>query len=137
MKTEKLNLKDRELIEETKEIIKRAHRFKQKKIGNVGSMLITKKRNKYFGVCVDLYCGLGGCAERGAILNMIANGETEIDTIVAVVENKILPPCGVCREMILQINRKNLNTNVIISKTEKTKLNELLPNKWQEVSGDW
>lgn len=133
----KLNEFDKKLIEKTKEVVKNAHKYKEKKIGDVGCVLITKKGNEYYGVCVDLYCSIGGCAERSAILNMMSNGETEIQTIVAVSKDKILPPCGVCREMILQINKNNLDTDIIISNLEKVKLKELLPHKWQEISGDW
>jgi len=133
----KLTKEDKELIEKAREIVKKAHRYKEKKIGDVGCALVTSRGNYYFGVCTDLYCGLGGCAEKGAIMNMMANGETEIKKIVAVCEDDIFPPCGVCRETILQVNKKNLNTEVIISKSGKVKLNELLPKKWQEVSGHW
>ena len=137
MKTYSLTKKDKELIEKAKKMLKKVKLSGEKKVGEVGAVLITNKRNFYTGVCADLYCSLGGCAERGAILSMLNDGETQIDTIVAVSGNKILPPCGVCREMILQVNKKNLNTDVIISKTKKVKLNDLLPERWQDVTGDY
>ncbi len=137
MRAEKLNEKDKELIEKAREILVKARKNASKKIGEVGCALISKKGNYYFGVCAELYCGLGGCAEKAAILNMITKGETEISTIVAVTEDKILPPCGVCRETILQVNKRNLDTNVIISNSKKVKLKELLPYSWQEISGLW
>ncbi len=67
---------------------------------------------------------------------MISNGEKEIKTIVAVWYNAktkkyyIIPPCGKCREMIHQSSKKNWNAEVIISKTKKIKLKELLPTSW-------
>jgi len=39
----------------------------------------------------------------------------------------ILAPCGRCREFMYQINKQNLNTDVILEKNEVVKLNELLP----------
>lgn len=133
----KLIKKDKDLIKIAQKNSEKVKRALKKKIGEVGSVLITKKGNVYFGISADLMCGLGGCAERSSILSMLSNGETEIDTIVAVYKNKIYPPCGVCREMILQLNRKNLNTNIIISNSKKVKLKDLLPNRWQEISGEW
>jgi cytidine deaminase len=137
MTTEELNNQDKELIKTAIERNEKVQKIGSKKVGDVGCILTTKRGNTYFGISAELYCGIGDCAERSAILNMLSNGETEIDTIVAVRENKIFPPCGVCREMILEVNKNNLNTNVLISKSEKVKLRELLPHPWQEVSGLW
>jgi cytidine deaminase len=84
-------------------------------------------------------CGIGSCAEYQAIGSMISNGEKEIKTIVAVWfdnnKNKyeIIPPCGKCREMIKQSSNNNMNTEVILSKTKKVKLKELLPNPWGDT----
>ena len=62
---------------------------------------------------------------------MISNGEKEIKKIVAITDKgKIIPPCGKCREMILQSCKKNKDTEVIISKIKKVKLKELLPYPW-------
>ena len=67
---------------------------------------------------------------------MISNGEKEIKTIVAVkydnTTNKytVIPPCGKCREMILQSCKKNKDTEVIISESDKVKLSELIPHSW-------
>jgi cytidine deaminase len=132
-----LLLEDKKLIEKTRKMLEKVKGDGKNKIGSVGSGIITKKGNFYFGVSVDLYCTLGGCGERSAILNMISSGESEIKSIVAVTKTDIYPPCGVCREMMLQIDKKNLDADVIISNSKKIKLNDLLPNKWQEVSGDW
>lgn len=133
----KLDKKDKALIKIAQKNLEKVRRVLKKKIGSVGSALITKKGNVYFGISADLMCSLGGCAERSSILSMLSNGETEIDAIVAVYKNKIYPPCGVCREMILQLNKKNLNANIIISNSKKVKLKILLPKRWQEISGEW
>lgn len=133
----KLDNKDKELIKESIERFKKAKKTSGDKLGEVGSILLTKNGNIYFGASVNLYCTLGGCGERSAILAMASNGEAEIDTIVATFKDKAVPPCGVCREMMLQMNKNNLNAWVIINNSEKVKLKELLPHNWQESMGYW
>ena len=129
----KLTTKDKELIEEAKQIIVKSRPVKLIDTGDVGSALITTKGNIFCGVSLGFYCGIGSCGEYQAIGSMISNGEKEIKTIVAVwydektKKYKITPPCGKCREMICQASKKNQNTEVIISQTKKVKLKELLP----------
>lgn len=73
--------------------------------GGVGSAVLTKAGNIYTGVCIDTDCSLGMCAERNALSTMIANGEFEIEMIIAVTKTgKVLPPCGACREFMWQLN---------------------------------
>ena len=52
--------------------------------GGVAAAILTKQGNIYVGVCIDTACTLGMCAERNAIANMITNGESRIDKVVAV-----------------------------------------------------
>ena len=52
--------------------------------GGVAAAILTKKGNIYVGVCIDTASTLGMCAERNAIANMITNGESQIDKVVAV-----------------------------------------------------
>ena len=63
---------------------------------------------------------------------MLKHRETEIEMIVAVKHGgKIIPPCGRCREMLMQVDKRNLhNTKVIVSKDEVRLLSELLPSPW-------
>jgi len=98
--------------------------------GSVGAALLTKSGNVYTGICIDLACGIGFCAEHSAIAEMLKNRETEIKMIVAVTKHGIIPPCGRCREMIAQVDKKNLNTLVILSEKKAVKLKVLLPNLW-------
>src|SRR5271157_4514556 len=72
--------------------------------GSVGAAILTDKGNIYTGICIDLACGLGFCAEASAISEMLKNKETHITSIVAVSKDRILPPCGRCREMMVQID---------------------------------
>lgn len=100
-------------------------------VGDVGCALITDKGNIYLGVCIDVSCGIGFCAEHSAIAAMITNDEHKIKKIVAVSEDgRIIPPCGRCREFINQIHKQNKNTEVIIKKNKIIKLKELLPRSW-------
>lgn len=133
MKNYALTQEDKELIKKAKEIIVKSKPVNLTDTGEVGSALITSKGNIFQGVSLGFYCGIGSCGEYQAIGSMISNGEKEIKTIVAVERNnKILPPCGKCKEMLYQTNKKNINTFVIISSSKKIKLKDLLPYRWQE-----
>ncbi len=127
----KINEQDKKLIEEAKKVIIKSKSAKLIYTGKVGAALITSRNNIFVGVSLGHYCGIGSCAEYQAIGNMISNGEKEIKKIVAITDKgKIIPPCGKCREMILQSCKKNKDTEVIISKIKKVKLKELLPYPW-------
>ena len=123
-----------QLIQKAKQIAKPHHINKDIATGEVGSALLTNKKNVYIGVSLHMYCGIGFCAEHSAIASMVTNQEFVIEKIVAVSsKGNILPPCGRCRELILQINKKNLNTEVIIGKNKTVKLKELLPYRWEKT----
>jgi len=102
-------------------------------VGEVGCALRTKNGEIFTGASMDLACGLGFCAEHTAIANMISHTEeTQIDTIVAVGREGILPPCGRCRELMQVIDKNNRKARVIVSETEVVLLEELLPRDWME-----
>ena len=102
--------------------------------GGVGAALTTKAGNVYTGVCIDCSCSLGFCAEHSAIAEMLKHKESEITLIVAINENKeIVPPCGRCREMIYQVNKSNVDTQIVLSENKTIPLKELLPHRWQEI----
>ena len=109
-------------------------KVKDNSAGGVASALITDKGNIYTGICMNINCGIGFCAEAAAISEMLKNHETKIDMIVAVHYRKkqIITPCGRCRELIYQIDPQNLNTQIIISPQETKFLHELLPDIWIE-----
>lgn len=98
----------------------------------VGCAILARNGSIYEGVCIHLSCGLGFCAEAAAIANMIKDGETEILKIVAVSQDAILSPCGRCREMMVQINRSNLNCEVLLEHDRVAILKELSPYHWME-----
>ena len=101
--------------------------------GGVAAALITAAGNIYVGVCIDTSSSLGMCAERNAMANMITHGESRIDKIVAVMpDGRVGPPCGVCREFMMQLDRDSGDIEILLDlETKKTvRLKELLPNWW-------
>ena len=101
--------------------------------GGVSAALITESGKIYTGICIEVVCGLGFCAEHSAIAEMLKNGESHIKEILAVKEsreNSVISPCGRCRELMLQINPENKNTIVHLPKNQTAKLDALLPEHW-------
>lgn len=119
-----------ELIRKAKEPIEPKFVSDGVNLGEVGSALVTKKGNIYVGVSIDTPCGIGFCAEHTAIGAMITNREYEIEKIVAVSsDGKVLAPCGRCRELMYQVNKANLDTEIVLGGDRTAKLKELLPEK--------
>jgi len=74
--------------------------------GNVACALSTEDGNIYTGICLVLACGIGFCAEHAAVAEMLKARETVIDYIVAISADRILLPCGRCRELLIQVSEK-------------------------------
>lgn len=105
--------------------------FSGNSAGAVGCALLSAKHNIYTGICIDVACSLGFCAEHAAVAEMLKNRETQIAMIVAVNEaGDILPPCGRCRELMIQVDKNNLNTLVMIDNGNTMKLKDLIPEIW-------
>lgn len=101
--------------------------------GTVGAALLTAGGNVYTGICIDLACGLGFCAEASAAAEMLKHQETHIVELVAVFEDgKLGAPCGRCREMLAQIDQRNLDCTVVLGGNKNVTLRDLLPNHWLE-----
>jgi len=98
--------------------------------GSVGAAIKTVDGNIYTGICIDLACGLGFCAEVSAIAEMLKNRETHITDVVAVSSEGILPPCGRCRETMSQVDVRNLECRIILGENRSVTLRELLPDHW-------
>ena len=105
-------------------------------LGDVAATLVTEAGNHYSGVCIDTGSGTGFCAEHAAIAAMVTAREYKIVRIVAVWRDDegvlhVVPPCGRCREFIRQIDPSNLDTDVVLSRTNSAKLRGLLPySEW-------
>lgn len=104
------------------------------KMSEVSAALISESGKVYTGISINASCGIGFCAEHSAIAEMAKNQEYIIKKVVAVTgDGTVVPPCGRCRELMVQLSSDNLNTEVIISKDDNVKLSELLPNRWQDA----
>ena len=101
--------------------------------GGVAAAILTKAGSIYVGVCIDTASTLGMCAERNAIANMLTNGESQIDKVVAVMpDGKVGPPCGACREYMMQLDKNSGDIEILLDlKSRKTiTLKELTPHWW-------
>jgi cytidine deaminase len=114
-----------------------------RRMGFVASSLVTEAGNLYSGVCIDSGSGTGFCAEHAAIAAMVTAREYRIAKIVAVWRSDegvlhVLPPCGRCREFIRQIDPANLDTEVVLGRTESARLRDLLPlHRWPDPLPGW
>ena len=101
--------------------------------GGVAAAILTKQGNIYVGVCIDTASTLGMCAERNAIANMITNGESQIEKVVAVMpDGKVGSPCGACREYMMQLDKNSGEIEILLDleKGRTVKLKELIPDWW-------
>ncbi len=101
--------------------------------GGVAAAILSKNGNIYVGVCIDTCSGLGMCAERNAVANMLTNGESEIEKLVAVMpDGRVGSPCGACREMLMQLDKNSGEIEILVDlETKETvKLKELVPDWW-------
>lgn len=124
-----VDLSDKELIEEARCIISK--RFKED-YHHVGAALRTKSGKIFSAVHLEAYVGrVAVCAEAIAIGMAAAEGDTEIETIVAVDrQGRIVSPCGMCRELIPDYAP---SCRVIITGEESITIYELLPRKYQRL----
>ena len=100
--------------------------------GSVGAALETADGRVYTGIDLDLACGIGFCAEHSAIAEMLKARETVVRRIVAVDAERIIAPCGRCRELLVQVDPRNLDCEVLLPDGASAPLRELLPKAWLE-----
>ena len=104
---------------------------RQTTAGYVGAALLTDKGNIYTGINIDAPCSVGFCAEHSAIAAMVNAGESRVVKMVAVsCQGEIWPPCGRCREFLVQINDDNEKCEVLLPDKSVTTIAELLPHRW-------
>lgn len=102
-------------------------------VGSVGAAVLTDKGNIYTGICIDTACGMGMCAERNAIANMLTNNENKITKVVAVMpDGSSGTPCGVCREFMMQLGKESTEIEILLSLNplKTVKLGNQLPDWW-------
>ena len=100
--------------------------------GVVAAVLEGKNGKYYKGVNIDLACGLGFCAERSAAAAMVTDGERTVRRFVCVDEQgKPLPPCGACREFLLQLSPENDRAEFLLEEDplKTVTLGELMPSR--------
>jgi cytidine deaminase len=134
----KLKNADKELIDAATAAIKERYRFDWQE---VGAALRTRSGRIFTGVNLDAYLGrMAVCAEAVALGRAFVDlGDDGIETIVAVrhpdPEEKnqavaVVSPCGACRELIFDYDRK---ARVIVpngKSAEAVPIADLLPNKY-------
>jgi len=64
----------------------------------------------------------------------VLNPHTVDDRLPGVLH--VVPPCGRCREFIRQIDRANLDTEVVLGRTSSARPRDLLPrSEWPQPTG--
>lgn len=104
--------------------------------GDVGAAILSEGGRLYTGTYVDT-SGWGLCAERSAMATMMTAGEYKIRKIVAVWRYQqtgklhVLPPCGICRDFMRNVDEDNMEADVILGREKTVKLKELIPiHEW-------
>lgn len=103
----------------------------------VGAAFLTKKGNVYIGCNVE-NASYGGCicAERGALMQMIAAGDSSPVACAIVTQGAHAgSPCGICRQFIAEFANDMPITLVGLTKSgdkiRKTTLAKLLPDAFR------
>jgi cytidine deaminase len=123
-----------ELITKARDVLKKRKLSAECTAGEVSAAILSKTGNTYVGVNLDAGSGIGFCAEHAAIAQMVTRGESQIAKIVALSgDGKFTPPCGRCRELMYQIDRRNLMAEILLSGSKSIRLEEILPLRWQDV----
>ncbi len=105
----------------------------QLEAGWVGAAVLGAGGRIYTGVCIDTACSLGFCAERSAVAAMLTAGESRIQRVCAVAaDGRVLPPCGACRELMMQLGEGAGEAEVLLDREGRTaKLRALMPEAWR------
>ena len=102
--------------------------------GEVSAAVLSRSGKIYTGICLDTCSGLGVCAERNAIFNMLTEGESEIDKVLAIMpDGRCGAPCGACRELIVQMMAGRYHDVEIMMDYESgrtVRLGDITPDWW-------
>ena len=92
------------LVQEAQAVRKRSYSPYSKYA--VGAAIVTKKGSIFVGTNVEnASFGATICAERGAVMQMIAAGEREpIACAVVTGDREPASPCGICRQVLAEFN---------------------------------
>ena len=123
-----------EMYEAAKAVLNERRISEYVSCGEVSAAVLSKSGKIYTGVCIDTCSGLGVCAERNAIFNMMTNGEHEIDKVLCIMpDGSCGAPCGACRELMVQIMAgKYHNVEIMLDYTtgRTVTLGEVTPEWW-------
>lgn len=101
MLSDKLPLTDMDLVlvEKARKLI---HEKTKEDVHHVSSALRAKSGQVFEGLHLEAYIGrVAVCAEAIALGTAATQGDSDIDTIVAVYHTgRVVAPCGMCRELI-------------------------------------
>lgn len=100
------------------------------KYKQVGCALLSETGNIYTGVSIRTPNSTGICAEQAAIAEMLKNDEYVIKKIISVRRGTIIPPCGKCRQFIMDMMEENQNTEVLVDSETVVTIKELMPYPW-------
>lgn len=105
--------------------------------GFVGTALLSANGKVYTAVSLTGACGIQFCGEVGAVMSMLRDGASQVKAIATVSnDHKLMPPCGRCRELLFEVDRHNLQTDVILENERVVKLANIFPERWQELWED-
>jgi len=62
--------------------------------GSVAAAVRSATGKIYTGICLDLNCGIGFCAEHAAVAEMLKQRETRVLAVVAVAASALSRPAG-------------------------------------------
>ena len=98
----------------------------------VGAALLTDLNKIYKGCNVETAAyGSTICAERAAVVNAIANGDSKF-VALALVAKTLSYPCGACRQFLNEFNPNLLiiAVNADLAQREEKELHALLPHSF-------
>ncbi len=103
---------------------------------HVGAALLTEDGKLYQGANIESSSyGLTICAERTALFTALLEGERKFKAVaIASDADEYCPPCGACRQVLLDFCGRDLNVIMINQKNEikEFKLGELIPFSFGE-----
>lgn len=122
-----------------KELVEQAINAKSKSIAtyssfHVGAALLTEDEKIILGANIEnASYGLTICAERTAVFQALLDGKRKFKAIaVAGDSEEYLPPCGACRQILMEFCGKDLKVIMINVKgeTKTLTMGELLPHSF-------
>ncbi len=127
MEYSELNSEDQKVISAAIEVIRRNYDGIHH---SVGAAVLCSSGKIYPGVNVES-CGYGPCAEPIALGAALSSGERDFLTIVAIDGGHpgypVMPPCGNCRQLLLDYAPDAMVILNYKNKLVKVKVTELLP----------